>query len=162
VIVDLQERFEQYVFPEPNSGCFLWVGAWGTKGYGQFHIGGRSGAAHKAHRVAWELANGPIPVGLQVLHKCDTPCCVNPDHLFLGSNLDNHRDKARKGRGRGSFSGLPFGASPIKGSCRWRSQFRFEGKLIYLGTFATAEEASTAALAEKAKFNASTLTVALT
>jgi hypothetical protein len=54
---------------------------------------------HRTHRVAWELAFGPIPEGLWVLHHCDNPPCVRPDHLFLGTNLDNVQDKCRKGRG---------------------------------------------------------------
>jgi hypothetical protein len=52
----------------------------------------------KAHRVVWEQAHGPIPCGLQVLHKCDNPPCCRVDHLFLGSDLDNMRDKIAKGR----------------------------------------------------------------
>ncbi|MGH7024521.1 MAG: HNH endonuclease signature motif containing protein [Caulobacteraceae bacterium] len=51
-----------------------------------------------AHRLAWELANGPIPDGLLILHKCDNPVCCNPDHLFLGTAADNHADCAAKGR----------------------------------------------------------------
>lgn len=75
------------------------------KGYGKFWLGKR--ASVSAHRVAWQIANGPIPDegpghhGWCVCHRCDNPLCVNPDHLFLGSNLDNQRDKAAKGRARG-------------------------------------------------------------
>jgi hypothetical protein len=57
-----------------------------------------------AHRVAWEKVHGPIPQGMQVLHRCDTPLCVNVEHLFLGTNADNQRDKASKGRVRNQYS----------------------------------------------------------
>jgi hypothetical protein len=83
------------VSPEPNTGCWLWLGApvdW--KGYGRFY---RDGAAVLAHRAAWGLFRGE-PADLRVLHKCDNPACVNPDHLFLGTQLDNIRDRDAKGR----------------------------------------------------------------
>lgn len=78
--------------PEPNSGCWLWPTG---KRYGQFWYGGR---AMSAHRAAWLLLRGPIPDGLQVLHRCDMPPCVNPAHLFLGTQLVNRRDAMEKGR----------------------------------------------------------------
>ena len=83
--------------PEPNSGCWLWLG--GMKGtrsnYGNVKVNKQS---FRAHRVAWTRVHGPIPDGLGVLHACDTPPCVNPDHLFLGTQKDNNRDMARKCR----------------------------------------------------------------
>lgn len=78
-----------------ESGCFEWQGTLREKGYGRLYHLGRLG---DAHRVAWELTRGPIPDGLYVCHKCDNPPCVNPDHLWLGTNTDNMRDMVRKGR----------------------------------------------------------------
>lgn len=90
-----RERFDRHVMPEPNSGCYLWTATTNEKGYGRFNMDGR---LESAHRVAWAAAFGPIPEGMQVLHKCDIPCCVNPAHLFLGTNDDNLADKIAKGR----------------------------------------------------------------
>jgi len=81
--------------PEPNTGCFLWTGTT-TGGYGRVRRGKRT---HYAHRVAYELLVGPIPEGMCVLHRCDTPPCVNPAHLFLGTIADNNQDMVQKGRG---------------------------------------------------------------
>ena len=74
----------------PNE-CWTWKGARTLNHYGSFD--GRG-----AHRVSWELANGVIPSGLEVLHHCDNPPCVRPDHLFLGNQSDNLLDCVRKGR----------------------------------------------------------------
>ena len=73
-------------------------------GYGQFGMGGRRGRMHPAHRVAWLLWHGTIPEGMRVLHRCDNPPCVRPDHLFLGTQADNVRDMHQKGRYRGGFT----------------------------------------------------------
>ena len=81
---------------KPNeAGCWLWQGARSSKGYGSVRYSGR---AIGAHRLSWLLHKGPIPDGLHVLHSCDTPACLNPEHLFLGSNQDNVTDKIAKGR----------------------------------------------------------------
>ena len=85
-------RFERKWTPEPNTGCWLWKGSAHTYGY----FGHADEEA--AHRVSWTLHRGPIPDGVLVLHVCDVPGCVNPDHLFLGSAGDNSADMVRKGR----------------------------------------------------------------
>ena len=92
----LLERFQEKFEINEETGCWEWTGSLhGKKGYGSVWANGRPG---KAHRVSWELHKGTIPEGLQVLHKCDNPKCVNPEHLFLGTNADNVRDKIEKGR----------------------------------------------------------------
>jgi hypothetical protein len=75
------------------GGCWLWQRSVDRDGYGRVYLGGRS---FQAHRVACELELGDL--GLDVLHRCDTPACVNPAHLFAGTHLDNMRDKVAKGR----------------------------------------------------------------
>ena len=93
----LQARFEQLCMPEPNTGCWLWLGALSAERYGCMSINGRS---TKANRVAWLLYRSEIPNDLCVLHRCDVPLCVNPDHLFLGTQIDNISDRDRKLRHR--------------------------------------------------------------
>lgn len=80
-----------------TDGCWLWTGARDKRGYGSISLSGRGSGRVKAHRLSWFLAFGD-PLDNHVLHKCDTPACVRPDHLFLGSDLENMRDMAAKGR----------------------------------------------------------------
>ncbi len=90
----VREKLDWYSMPEPNSGCQLWLGGGRGDGYGAL----RTDRQDRAHRVAWREYRGPIPDGMYVLHKCDVRCCINPDHLWLGTHNDNMADMARKGR----------------------------------------------------------------
>lgn len=80
----------------PECGCWLWTGAF-SSGYGSAMFQGKS---KRAHRLSWEIFKGPIPDGVCVCHECDTPACVNPDHLFLGTKKDNADDRDLKGRNK--------------------------------------------------------------
>ena len=92
----IKERFMRKVkMPEEFGGCWLWVAARNKYGYGWVAYGGSSSLAH---RVAHLLFIGPIPEGMCILHRCDNPPCVNPEHLFLGTRTDNNEDKKQKGR----------------------------------------------------------------
>jgi hypothetical protein len=92
---DRVDFFNASYIPEPNSGCWLWTKGLFEAGYGSLYLNGKSALAH---RFAWRLFNGHIPVGLCVLHKCDVRSCVNPGHLFVGTIADNNLDMKRKGR----------------------------------------------------------------
>lgn len=79
--------------------CWVWTGWTNELGYGLVSRVEGIRRLHRAHRVSWTLTNGKIPDGLLVLHRCDNPACVNPEHTFLGTHADNIRDKMEKGRG---------------------------------------------------------------
>lgn len=80
------------------TGCWIWMGAlFQGSGYGQFSNRALSKSPTTAHRASWEILRGPIPKGKMILHKCDNRKCVNPDHLYPGSNAQNMRDRSLRG-----------------------------------------------------------------
>lgn len=139
-------RFERHFSPEPNSGCWLWIGATDRRGYGQLRDGGRN---RVATHVALELDGRPVPKGMFACHKCDNPSCVNPAHIFIGTQLDNMRDALRKNRM--NVSGLEFGRRPgvprrlksivcihyDKSTNKWRCDVRHQGTKRHVGRFPT-------------------------
>lgn len=87
------QRFEECFVPVPESGCWIWLARVDDNGYGRFFLERRI----RAHQASWMLYRGPID-NLCVLHKCDIPACVNPDHLYLGTRGNNAKDRVARGR----------------------------------------------------------------
>ena len=96
----MKQTLEQRFWPkvQKSDGCWLWTGSKDARGYGRLKNPRTGATPLKAHRVSWEVHFGPIPDELWVLHSCDNPPCVNPAHLFLGTQADNMRDMVQKGR----------------------------------------------------------------
>jgi len=115
---DRQWFIDRVVIAE--SGCWVWVGEKSPRGYAYttYQEGGVK-KKFRVHRMAYDSLVGQIPDGLLVCHHCDNPPCVNPEHLFVGTNLDNVRDRDKKGRhhGRGLGESGIFGV--IRKSSRW-------------------------------------------
>ena len=97
VPLGLVEHFNRYVTPLGRDVCWEWSGSRATFGHGQFQ---NNNVLYSAHRVAYELGNGPIPAGMAVRHKCDNPPCCNPSHLEVGTQSDNVQDAVERNRVR--------------------------------------------------------------
>ena len=123
------DRFREKCAVDP-SGCWLWVASVnkGRGGYGKFSLNCK---AITAHRASWLLHFGPIPDGMHVLHKCDVPRCVNPSHLFLGTNAENVADMDRKSRRVNA---------PRRGEQNWRARLT-EEKVLEIRKSAMTQEA---------------------
>lgn len=143
----IDQRFEENTVRTEN-GCHVWNGAKTDKGYGLIEV---SGKTRRAHRVAYEVYKGVIPAGMLILHRCDNPSCVNPEHLRVGTQADNMQEMVSKGRQRiivtdarkgpkeayeTNTSGH-VGVYSIRGGARWGAKLGSR----YLGSFATFDDA---------------------
>jgi hypothetical protein len=105
ILASMRSRLLNMSMPEPNSGCWIFTGCLTRLGYGS--VAKTKFIRLPAHRAAYEAFNGPIPAGLDVMHSCDLRCCINPDHLSLGTHADNMADMVRKGRSNSNGHRFP-------------------------------------------------------
>lgn len=100
LIMDINQTF--WIRVQKTSSCWIWTGVKDIDGYGlaKFYFSREK----RAHRLSYEIHFGTIPRGMHVLHKCDNPSCVSPEHIFLGTNIDNIRDMVKKGRNAKGFT----------------------------------------------------------
>ncbi len=134
-----RDKARFWIKAKQTSLCWEWTGAINKSGYGVFRIKGDS----LAHRVSYQIMNGPIQENDCVCHKCDNPKCVNPDHLFLKNHQGNMIDKMNKGRSRNfGRSSQYYGVSWRNDSKRWRSYIMVNKKLIHLACHTDEKEAA--------------------
>lgn len=106
---ETDQRYENRIDRSDPDGCHPWTDFRNKGGYGRFSVSGRMTLAH---RYGWEQLHGPIPPGMKVCHSCDNPPCQNPQHWFLGTQIENIRDREQKGRG-GNHRGEQNGRSKL-------------------------------------------------
>jgi hypothetical protein len=100
VDMSISERLDKYTVPEPNTGCWLWIGACAADGYPRLTIGSLTDKTKKSvrvNRLVCEMVHG-LPEGMHALHKCDNPICVNPDHIYPGTSQQNTYDCIKRMR----------------------------------------------------------------
>ncbi len=139
---DVKARIVECSTPVPFCGCWIWDLRLDRNGYGIINLRGKGGQF--AHRESYRAFRGE-PSSLLVCHKCDTPACVNPDHLFLGTNLDNLLDRYSKGRTRlGEAKNRFLGTSWNRVCSKWQGMFGHNRKIYYVGVFSDRTEAALA------------------
>lgn len=129
------ERF--WAKADKSGDCWTWTGVKSGRGYGNFKL---AGSMRQAHRVAYELANGPIPPGMFIDHTCHTKHCVRPEHLRLATNKQNMENQiGAHANSRSGYRGV------VRTDGRWTAKATHYGRTYYAGTHATPEEAAEAA-----------------
>jgi len=125
------DAFNDRYIPEPMSGCWLWTGSISTTGYGRMTISRRQ---VQAHRFSYQQRHGHIQDGMEVMHKCDNPLCVNPDHLKLGTHKENMRDMYIKGRAVKKLTPKDVGKILLdrRGSRKVASEYNVTKRIIQL------------------------------
>lgn len=110
-----RERFFDNIFPEPNSGCWIWMGSLAKRDYARIYINRKE---YVGSRFSYEIHKGKIPTGMVVRHSCDNTCCVNPDHLLVGTQRDNATDMVIRRRNQKCTKLLPEDISIIRADTR--------------------------------------------
>jgi hypothetical protein len=118
--VSLSEKIEKHTTRIPESGCWIWTSTVEKSGYGRVCDGRKP---YFAHRVSYEQKYGSIPNGKMALHHCDVRCCINPDHIFLGTQKENMLDKVSKNR---QAKGIKHGNAKLTDSQAIEAKFGFE------------------------------------
>lgn len=126
-----RDKARFWIKVKQTSQCWEWTASLNIHGYGVFNLKDES----LAHRISYQIFHGKLDENIQVLHKCDNPKCVNPDHLFTGTHHDNMLDKANKGRSRhfGRVSQY-YGVTWRNDSKKWRSYIVINKKIKHLGS----------------------------
>lgn len=131
-----EERFWEKVDKRGDDECWNWTASLAMNGYGALGTDGRS---ERAHRVSYEIHNGPIPEGAVIDHQCRNKACVNPKHLLLGTQSENTQNVVSRSDNTTGYRGVS------KKGERYRARVTVQGKVHYVGVFDTAEEAGRAA-----------------
>lgn len=135
----IEKRFWEKVAVAGDGECWLWTACITKKGYAQFGIGRRH---YQAHRVSYEMANGPIPEGMQVDHRCRNRACVNPRHLRLATNKQNNENLGVQRNSRSGVRGVSWNTR----NSRWEARVEHDGRKYFGGYHTTIEEAKAAAI----------------